>query len=66
MPARQSRCASLTWRKSSHSGADKQCVEVACGESSVLVRDSRTPAHGMLVLTSAQWTAFLRGVRSGS
>ena len=38
-------------------------VEVACVETSVLVRDSRNPDGEILEITPGQWSAFLRGVR---
>lgn len=52
------------WRKSSFSQSG-DCVEVAFGHSSVLVRDSKRPEGGVLVLTITQWFAFLAGARSG-
>lgn len=55
------------WRKSSYSGYNGDCVEVAAlGAGQIGVRDSK--AHGagpVLCLTSAQWTALLADVRSG-
>lgn len=54
----------LGWRKSRASGADVGCVEVACREPSVLVRDSRDRST-VLAFSSAQWSAFLRRVGNG-
>jgi hypothetical protein len=55
------------WRKSSYSGYNGDCVEVAVlRDGQIGVRDSK--AHGtgpVLCLTSAQWAALVAGVRSG-
>jgi len=55
------------WRKSSYSGYNGDCVEVAVLRGGQIgVRDSK--AHGtgpILCLTSAQWAALVAGVRSG-
>jgi hypothetical protein len=55
------------WRKSSYSGYNGDCVEVAVLRGGQIgVRDSK--AHGtgpVLCLTSAQWAALVAGVRSG-
>lgn len=55
------------WRKSSFSGYNGECVEMAVlGAGQVGVRDSK--AHGVgpiLRLSSAEWAAFLAAVRAG-
>ena len=54
------------WRRSSFcSGADTMCVEVAMGERSVAVRDSKDPAGPILAFTHDEWLIFLHGVRAG-
>jgi hypothetical protein len=57
----------LNWRKSSASQDSdaNECVEVAALGRSVLVRDSRVPSGGMLVLDSVQWRAFLKRIVDG-
>ncbi|MEU8196434.1 DUF397 domain-containing protein [Microbispora amethystogenes] len=51
------------WRTSTRSGGSGQCVSVAFVESHVAVRDSKDPDGPVLVFTTAEWTAFLDGVR---
>ena len=50
------------WKKSSYSGDNSDCVEVALGEV-IGVRDTKNPALGALVLTSRAWSALLSDVR---
>lgn len=61
-------CAALgtpTWRKSSYSGGTGgECVEVADltpHTAVIAVRDSKSPPAGMLTLTPAAFSAFVRG-----
>ena len=66
MPDRERRPATLTWRTSKASGGAGECVEIAGGERSVLVRDSRDPLGAVLAFSSGQWSAFLRRVSGGN
>lgn len=55
-----------TWRKSTYSGAQGNCVEVshlASGE--VAVRNSRDPGGPPLVFTAEEMDAFIAGVKDG-
>lgn len=54
------------WRKSTYSGGETQCVEVADGFPAVLpVRDSKAPEGPCLVLGAAAWTSFVKTVKAG-
>ena len=56
----------LEWRRSSRSYGGGQCVEAAARHGALIdVRDSKNPRGAVLRFTSAQWSAFVAGVRSG-
>lgn len=55
----------LTWRKSSMSGSNGACVEVAVAGDSMLVRDSKDPRGGNVHVPSARWQSFLHEVKAG-
>jgi hypothetical protein len=58
--------AQWQWRKSSYSGAENACVEVADLPSGArAVRDSKNPTGGHLTFTATEWAAFTAGVRDG-
>jgi hypothetical protein len=57
--------AQASWRKSSHSGSNGNCVEVAYTGGMIAVRDSKDPAGGVLIFTHAEWDAFVGGARDG-
>lgn len=52
-----------------HSASDSfSCVEVgacACGDGSVLVRDSKDPGGPVLRFTGPEWDVFLAGAKAG-
>ncbi|WP_254716158.1 DUF397 domain-containing protein [Actinomadura sp. WMMB 499] len=50
----------MTWRKSSHSGATGNCVEVAALPHGVAVRDSKNADGPVIVLAAAALRAALR------
>jgi hypothetical protein len=47
------------WRKSSYSGTQSNCVEVAEFDHLVAVRDSKNPAGAALTFSPAAWTSFV-------
>jgi hypothetical protein len=54
------------FRTSSLSGGDAgTCVEVACREDIVAVRNSLRPGAGTVLFTAAEWKAFIGGVKLG-
>jgi predicted secreted Zn-dependent protease len=57
--------ATLTWRKSTRSGAAGHCVEVADSATEVFVRDSKDAAGPVLSFAAPDWTGFIAGVRAG-
>ncbi|MET8871398.1 DUF397 domain-containing protein [Nocardia sp. NPDC004604] len=55
-----------TWFKSSYSGSQTDCVEVAWLAGGVVgVRDSKNPTGPALVFTPSEWDAFAEGVQEG-
>lgn len=52
----------LAWVKSSFS--NNECVEAAA-YGDVALRDSKNPEDGFLLYSTAEWRAFLAGVRNG-
>jgi hypothetical protein len=51
------------WRKSSYSGANSNCVEVAHATATVGIRDSKSPDTGTLTVSRTTWAAFLAAMR---
>jgi len=53
------------WHKSSHSGQDGNCVEVAANLPGVVaIRDSKDPGGPVLVVTPEHWRGFVAALRS--
>ena len=57
------------WRKSSHSGSNGNCVEIAWRRGAeginIVVRDSKFPGREPLAFTPAEWAVFLDRVKRG-
>lgn len=50
------------WRKSSYSGNQGSCVEVAPVPGMVGVRDTKARERGHFTVSRATWTTFVRSV----
>jgi hypothetical protein len=62
-PVTQARdTVATTWRKSSEC-VNGECVEIAHGPGTVLLRRSGVP--GVLTFTASEWAVFARALRRG-
>jgi uncharacterized protein DUF397 len=57
--------SNATWRKSSRSNGQGDCVEVAEVMDAIGVRDSKDPTGSVLTFTVAEWRAFVAGAKDG-
>lgn len=55
----------LQWRKSTYSGQNGSCVELAPVSGGVIVRNSNRIEDGTLTFTRAELAAFLDGAKAG-
>ncbi|MEV7965778.1 DUF397 domain-containing protein [Sphaerisporangium sp. NPDC088356] len=56
----------VVWRKSTLSGTNNNCVEVAILDGgAVAVRNSKRPQAGVTLFTPDEWKAFVGGVKQG-
>ncbi|MGP3922341.1 DUF397 domain-containing protein [Streptomyces sp. 8N616] len=55
------------FRKSSYSGSQGECVEVACSVADMIaVRDSKDPHGPVLAFSPAAWSDFVSDVKEGT
>ncbi len=54
---------STVWRKSSHSGQQNNCVELAVRTDGTDIRDTKARAAGTLAFGLSAWNKFLTTVR---
>ena len=57
--------ARLTWRKSSRSGINGECVELADLSGAIAVRDSKAGSGLVLCFGPGEWRDFVTAVRRG-
>ncbi len=55
------------WQKSTHSGGNGACVEVASPATEIIaVRDSKDPSGPSLAFSPESWNSFIGGVNGGA
>ncbi|MCX4687262.1 DUF397 domain-containing protein [Kitasatospora purpeofusca] len=54
----------LNWQKSSYSGENMDCVEIASDGHAVHIRESDEPG-AVITTTKAKFTAWLQGAKAG-
>jgi hypothetical protein len=54
----------LAWRRSSRC-ISSGCVEVTTLDDQIVVRDSKDAQSPLLSYTTAEWVAFIEGVKAG-
>ncbi|MEV6811066.1 DUF397 domain-containing protein [Micromonospora sp. NPDC051296] len=55
----------VTWRKSTRSGANGNCLEAADLQHMIAIRDSKDPGGPALIFTTGGWAAFVEGIKGG-
>jgi hypothetical protein len=59
---REAVVAGRSWRKSSYSGGDNNCVEVGRAGAAIAVRDTKNPRGGALDFSVIAWQAFTESI----
>jgi hypothetical protein len=58
--------AGLTWRKSSRSGSNSNCVEIGSLNTAVAVRDSKDSGGPCLIVERPDWLTFIDAIKHDS
>ncbi|MGW9208110.1 DUF397 domain-containing protein [Embleya sp. NPDC055664] len=53
----------IDWHKSTYSGHDTDCIEVASLKGAIAIRDSKRCDYGQIAVTPAAWFALKEAVR---
>lgn len=53
-----------SWRKSSWSAGDGECIEVASGEYGIMIRDSKDRCGPTLKFTADSWISLLEALKT--
>lgn len=51
------------WRKSTYSGSESACVEVAFVPGTVAIRDTKSRGSGILTVAESSWHALTRAMK---
>lgn len=54
------------WKKSSHSGGNDDCVELAIAHEHIPVRDSKRPDLAYASFSAVAWHAFVSAAAAGT
>jgi hypothetical protein len=52
-----------TWIRSSYSGSEGNCVEIAAADVRVAIRDSKDPGGAVLAISPAAWRRFAAQIK---
>jgi Domain of unknown function (DUF397) len=63
MATNQADQARTAWRKSTHSGGNGDCVEIAEIDARCAVRDSKNPDGQILTFGRSEWSAFIGRIK---
>lgn len=65
MAARPQDLSRAAWRKSSHSGQDGNCVEIATNLPAIIaMRDSKNPNGPALCFSRSNWSVFIQAIQA--
>jgi hypothetical protein len=66
MAAHHQDLSRAAWRKSTYSGQDGNCVEIATNlPGTIAIRDSKNPDGPALTFSHSAWAVFIRTMKAG-